>query len=214
MALAIAFASIAQNGKKEHHNGKDKAGKEMKHHKGHAAEKLNLTDAQKAQLKLQNEEFHEQMQQLKNANLTEEQKKERRKELMKNRHEQRKALLTPEQKEQAKKLKKEGKYKHNGKGKKHDDDRGQAKGKKFGNMQEELDLTDAQSDRLRIINENFRNEMQSLRSNQSMTQEQKQEQMRALQLKHKNDIRSLLTTEQQDKLKDRLKNRPNRRAVK
>ncbi|WP_207496427.1 hypothetical protein [Aridibaculum aurantiacum] len=214
LALAITFASFAQRA--EGRAKKEKAGIEQRHHKGdHKAGKrggdrlseLNLTDAQKSQLKAQNETFRKQMEELKNSNLSDDQKKERRQEIIKQRREQLQSILTPEQKQKAQELKKDFGAKRGARA-------GEGRGKEFEKMQEELGLTADQSSKLKAVNESFRTNIKNIHSNADLSKEQKKEQMKLLQQKHREEIRSLLTTDQQEKLKDRMKNRPNRSAVK
>lgn len=211
MAIAITFASIAQKHDKtgKHKDHKGKAGIEARHKGDFKADKLNLNGAQKAQVKAQNEQFKKQMEELKASNLSDDQKKVRRKEILDARRTQMAAILTPEQKQKAQGMKKEMGKKHGERMK--DGDRKMGNDRKGGDkMKEELGLTDAQSSKMKTINENFRNTVKSIRSNDALTEDQKKEQMKKAQQKHKEDIGSLLTNEQ----KDRMKNRPNRRAVK
>jgi Spy/CpxP family protein refolding chaperone len=216
VALAITFASIAQSQHKKEFGkeGKEKHQKEFRQKGADFGEKLNLTEAQKSQVKAQNEAFKKDMEALKASTATEEQKKQQRKDLLQKRREQMQAILTPEQKEKAKELRQQAKAKHDGKGKFEGRKHGGEKGKGAEKFHQELGLTADQSAKLKQVNQSFRTSLQDVRKNESLTEDQKKEQVKSLQQKHKEEIRSLLTTEQQDKLKDRVKNRPNRRAVK
>ena len=207
MAIAITFASIAQKNNKggKHKNHKEKTENEARHNDDYKAEKLDLNDAQKVKVKAQNEQFKKQMEELKASNLSDEQKKVRRKEILEARRQQMASILTPEQKLKARKIKKEKNDKK---------DIGiknrEIRKEKVEKLKEDVALTNNQSAQLKALNESFRTKVKAVQSNATLTGEQKKEQRQALQLKHKEDIRSLLTTEQ----KDRMKNRPNRKSVK
>jgi Spy/CpxP family protein refolding chaperone len=218
-AIAITVASIAQTKDKQVHKAdKQKSEKHHGHHgkkdgaKGHDfKEKLNLNEDQKEQLKAVREDFHKQLKDLKaNTALTQEQKKDRMKELAQQQREKMQAILTPEQRQQAQKMRSEAKDKKKGEGK----EKFANHAKKAEKMKEELNLTDAQGQQVKAINEKFRDEMKAIHQNSALTQEQKKEQMKALQQKHKEQLQSLLTTEQKEKVKERVKNHSNRRAVK
>lgn len=210
VAAALSFASFAQDAGKK--IKKDKAGVEARHHKGgprghELADKVNLNDAQKSQMKIQKQELRKQLEEVKNSNLSNDQKQARRKEILEQRREQMKGILTPEQKQKVKELKKD-------KVAKKKDGKGEGRGNRKDKMQQELGLSTDQSSRIEAINKSFRTEVKSIRANADLSQDQKKEQVKALQQKHKEELRSLLTTEQQNKLKDRVKNHPRRSAVK
>jgi len=214
-ALALTIASIAQKPAKETAKERGAATEHRQHHRDHKKghdfqDKLNLTDAQKQQAKQIREDFKKQMKDLKDQGLTEEQLKEKRRELAKQEHDKMQSILTAEQREKAKDLRKEEKKERKDDWK----DRKEDGAKRAEKMKEELDLTDAQSTQLKSINENFRKEMKAIHENSSLTGEQKKQQMKQLQQKHKEQIQSLLTAEQKEKVKDRVKNHSNRKAVK
>lgn len=101
---AFTFSAVAQDQTTtDQKRNKEKQGM----HKGHEGrggqgfEKLNLTDAQKQQLKSINEDFRVKMQTLqKNDNILVKDMKEQRKNLMEERHNKMLSILTPEQKTQ------------------------------------------------------------------------------------------------------------------
>jgi Spy/CpxP family protein refolding chaperone len=222
-ALALTVASIAQNNNKQV-PGADKQKHER--HEGHAGkrdgfkghdlqEKLNLTDQQQQQAKALREDFKKQMSTLKeDKSLTDEQRKEKMKEMAKQQHEKMQSILTPEQKEQAEKMRSEMKQKHQEGDKDGAKEKFRDGAKKDKKLKEELNLTDAQSAQLKTINESFKNDMKAIHQNSSLTQEQKKEQAKALQQKHRDQVQSLLTTEQKAKMKGNMKNHKDRRAVK
>jgi len=114
---AFTFSAAAQDQTNTDQKKWNKEGRGM--HKGHegrgkeAMEKLNLTDAQKQQMKTINEDFKTRMQALqKNDNILVKDMKEQRKALMTERKNKIAAILTPEQKTQFEQMhqKHEGKF--------------------------------------------------------------------------------------------------------
>ena len=111
MAIAITFGSIAQKNNK-HADHKPRMEKHEKHEdhdggmdheggRGKEFKKLDLTDAQKSQMKVLQEDFRNQMKDLKNnTGLTREQLQERRKALALAHQQKVQAILTPEQRRQ------------------------------------------------------------------------------------------------------------------
>jgi Spy/CpxP family protein refolding chaperone len=196
LSLAIAFSSIAQTSKP--HDQKE-AKTEKKEFKHEAIDKLNLTDAQKAQIKPINEEFRQKMQDLKkNDNITVKQQREQREALVKEHHEKIKAVLTPEQQKQLAQTRENIQKKEVF-----------SKGLKAGRASEivkDLNLTPEQTTKVQDLNQTLRTKVQDIQNNSSLTQEQKKEQVKDLMKKHREDIQSLLTQEQKQQLKSRLKN--------
>jgi Spy/CpxP family protein refolding chaperone len=216
-ALTMTFASIAQS--KNQHRLEHKEFRKGGMHEGAGyMEKLNLTDAQKTQVKTINEDFRQQMQNLKNqGSLTVDQQKEKRQALAREHRDKLNAILTPEQRKQAEAFKqdfkgKEGDFSEGRKGDFKDGRKG-GRDDRFSEMTKDLNLTPEQSTKLATLNENFKNNLQSLQQNSSLSKEEKKEQMKSLMQKHKSEMESLLTTEQKKQLKNSMKNRSNRAVV-
>jgi Spy/CpxP family protein refolding chaperone len=215
-ALTMTFASIAQstdtkgNTQQEHRRG-------GKHDGAGYYEKLNLTDAQKSEVKLLNDSYRKQMQDLRNqGSITVDQQKEKRQALSKEHREKLNAILTPEQRQQAEAFKKDFK------GKKGDfsgvrgnrkDGKGERKDR-FTNLTKDLNLSADQSTKMASLNADFKNNIKSLQQNTSLTKEDKKEQMKSLMQKHRTELKDLLTADQKKDLKNRMKNRATRSAVK
>ncbi len=131
MALAISVASIAQNERAERkgNNGEHKAyGKQRQEN----FEKMNLSDAQKAQMKAANENFRNQMRSLKDDKTKSmEGQKERREALTKEHRASISSILTPAQRKQWQENKGNMKDRdHDNHGKHHDMKKGNGKGNK------------------------------------------------------------------------------------
>jgi len=185
-------------------------------HKGHRQEmgmnNLNLTADQKAKLQAIREAQKSEMETLKkNGNVTAEQRKALREKY----HSQFQSVLTPAQQEQMKKQREDWKDKaKDGKG-------FGKKGKAFGNrgdmggqaafLKKELNLTADQETKLKSIFEEFRTKAQGLRSNSSLSQEQRKEQMKSLAQQYMSQGKAVLTPEQAKKFDELKGKRQHRR---
>ena len=185
-------------------------------HKGHRQEmgmnNLNLTADQKAKLQAIREAQKSEMETLKkNGTVTAEQ----RKALHEKYRSQFQSVLTPAQQEQMQKQREEWKDKAQD-GKSFGKD-----GKAFGYrgdmggqaafLKKELNLTANQEAKLKGIFEEFRTKAQSLRSNSSLSQEQRKEQMKSLMQQYMSQGKSVLTPEQAKKFDEMKSKRQNRR---
>jgi Spy/CpxP family protein refolding chaperone len=205
-ALAIVLfvgASQAQTteDKKSHRDGQRK---EM------AFDQLNLTADQKAKLESIHQAQRNEMQALKKSgNVTPEQ----RKALHEKYKAQFEAVLTPAQQEQFKKQREDWKEKGQR------GDKGQGFGKRGGDFgkqeayfKKELNLTADQESKLKGIFQEFRTKAQSLRSNSSLTQEQKRSQLQSLAQQYMAQGKSVLTPEQAKKFEELKGKRRNRKS--
>jgi Spy/CpxP family protein refolding chaperone len=202
-ALALVlFAGAAQAQTKQdtaRHN--HRGGREM------AMKQLNLTADQQAQLKSIRDDQRKEMESLKNnKSLTADQLKEQRQALHKKYNGQIQSVLTPSQKDQMKNLRAERKGKDGRKGQwKKGDKKGSAK--RGANFHNQLNLTQAQKDQLAKMRTDMKGQMESIRSNQSLSQEQKKEKMHSLMKEQQEKFKSVLTKEQVDKLQSLKKER-------
>lgn len=196
LALAIGFSSNAQT--KDSTSSHKEFNNSQNHNNKNNFKELNLTDAQKSQVKDINQNFRQQMQDLNNnKSLSPEELKEKRKALAKEHKEKIKAILTPEQREQAKDLRQEFAKR----------DKEKMRGERFEEMTKDLHLTPEQSTKMKDLNNTFRNNIQTLHQNTTLTRDEKKEQMKSLMKKHRDDMEALLTNEQKEQLKNKWKNR-------
>jgi Spy/CpxP family protein refolding chaperone len=173
------------------------------HHKnGHAMmmKQLNLTSDQQTQLKSIRGNERQEMKALKAKSLTTDQLKSQRKELHKKYHDQIQSVFTPSQKDQMKKLQAERKEKG---GKKN----GKDFAKRRNHFQKELNLTDSQKDQLTKMRTDMKSQMQSIRNDQSLTQDQKKEKVHSLMKERQEKFKSVLTKDQIEKLQSVRKER-------
>jgi hypothetical protein len=174
----------------------------MKHHKGMMAEKLNLTDAQKAQMKTINEDFKSKMTDLKkNENITVKDMKSQRSALHKEHSEKVKSILTSEQLQQIEKMKTERKMNHKASGK-----------NRMESMKTKLGLTDAQTAQIEKNQKEMGEKMKALRENKTMDESAKKEQFKALHKEQQEKMKSILTEDQIKKLKEGRKQKFDRKS--
>lgn len=157
-----------------------------------AMKELNLTEAQKEQFKTEKEAFHKKMEELKkNENITVKEWKAKRETLLKEHRNKMESVFTPEQKAKLEKLKKEGQARHEDMMK-----------QRAQMMKTHLGLTDDQSARLEKSRQEMGDKMKAIRENKSLTEEQKRVQLKELGKKHQESLKSVLTEEQQQKMKE------------
>lgn len=197
IVLAMAFTVQAQEtpekkGDRQHSMDK------RKHHRGLDMQKLNLSEEQKASFKSQNENFRKQMQELKkNETITVGESKSRAESIRKEHKAKIDGILTSDQKAELQKMKAEGREKHA--------DMAKQRGEK---MKTELGLTDEQSAKMQSNRKAMGEKMKVIRENNSLTADQKKEQMKELMKQQKENMKSILTEEQLNKMKESKHKRP------
>ncbi|GAA4319367.1 collagen-like protein [Flaviaesturariibacter amylovorans] len=199
--LLFAGAAQAQSAEK-----KDK-GARKGHRNGKAA--LNLSEAQKTQLKDIHQRQKAEMEAVKaNKALSNEQRMTQRKAIHEKYKAERKALLTPEQQQQAAQYRDGMRGDRDGARRDTIGRRGGPRGEKgprgergadFGRMQQELNLSAEQQQRVKTINTDFRSKMEALRNDQGISQEQRRSKHQELAHAHREQLKAVLTPEQQEK---------------
>ncbi len=187
MVWTISFGAIAQSeGRHGNRLGKEKIAE------------LNLTNEQKEKIKAEKEVLKKKLEELRgNTGMSAEDMKNNRVEIMKTHKEAMKAILTPEQQDQVKEMKKEMKVEG---GKVRGEGRGQKMKENFEEIKQDLNLSADQSAKMKTLNGELKTNMQKIRDNTSLTQEQKKEQVKALMSSHKTSVDAILTAEQKSKL--------------
>jgi hypothetical protein len=159
---------------------------------------INLTDAQKEQFKIQKESFRKQMEELKkNDNITVKEWKGKAEALRKQHKEQTQSILTKEQKSQLEKMKVERKAKNEAMGK-----------QRAEKMKTTLGLTEEQSAKMQTNRLKMGEKMKAIRENTSLSDEQKRENMKQLHKEQKEFMKSILTQEQLNKMKENKHHKP------
>lgn len=139
--------------------------------------KLNLTDAQKAQIKSIREEAKAEAARIKSSNIPESEKKAQLKSLREGTKSKIEAVLTPDQRAQFAQMRK-----HHRDGMKR--------------MVKALNLTPDQQAKAKVIDQNLRQEVKGIKTNSSLTDAQKKDQIKAARQKAKSDFKALLTPDQ------------------
>lgn len=213
LALAVATFSASAQQTRESKGHKDQ---QASQHKGRMMNDLNLTDEQKASMKADREAMKVKMDAIKNdPNLTAEQKKEKAKSMMQEERSKMQSILTAEQRAKMDAQRETMKKKRS----EMDSKRGEMNqrkemGKDRGmTMKDELNLSNAQASQLKALHEQTREKVQAVQNNASLTQEQKTAQIKTIKAATKTQSESILTKEQQEKMKSMKKDFKGKRGM-
>jgi Spy/CpxP family protein refolding chaperone len=205
--LSTALAIVLFVGASQAQTTEDKGHHRDGQRQEKAFDQLNLTPEQKAKFQSLREAQKNEMEALrKQGNVTPEQRKAIH-EKYKSQYE---AILTPAQKEQFSKQREEWKDK-GGKGENRVERNGGKMGKDAAFFSKELNLTADQQTKLQGIFQEFRTKAQGLRSNTSLSQEQKHSQMQSLAQQYMAQGKAVLTPEQARKFDELKSKRFNKR---
>ena len=186
----------------------DKGRHVQKEHRMQAMKELNLTADQKAKMKALREEQKKEMEALKNdKNAT----KEQREQLHRKYEEQMQAILTPDQRQQLEKMKEERRAqgKH---GRFNKDEGREGAFKRGAYLQKELGLSPDQQERMNKIRADYRTQFEALRNDNSLSKEDKKAKMHELMKKQQEEMKTVLTKEQVEKMKSLRKERSSKAA--
>lgn len=205
--VAIAFVSgvaVAQDVKKEKQQGRH--GKEM------ALQQLNLTENQKQSLKTIREKQREELADLKkNDQMTVADRKAKRKELHEKYKQQYQGILTEAQKAELKNKKAQrGEKGRAGKGKAMQ--RGKSVAQQGAFLKKELNLSADQEIKIKSIHQDFRKQSSSVRSDNTLSQDDKKAKMKLLATDYMSKAKAVLDAEQLKKfeaMQDQRKNKRN-----
>jgi Spy/CpxP family protein refolding chaperone len=187
LTVCISGSVFAQDGSMAY-GGRPKG----HHHRFDMMAKLNLTDAQKGELKTINEDYKKQLTDLKkNEDITVKEWKSKMSGLRKDHHSKVQHVLTADQKASMKKLMAERKAEM----KKH-------RGQRLEKMKKDLNLTDAQVASLKKNHESAMQQFKAIREDKSLTDEQKKEKLKAFKQQQHESLKSVLTPEQLQKMQE------------
>ena len=199
LVVFLAFGASAQEKPDGHHRGH-----KAKHHREYLTKDLNLSEDQKQQLKAIKENHRKQMAELnKNEAITVKEMRDRKTSLIKEYRSKVEGVLTVDQKAKIQQRRNESAEK-----------RQQMQAKRMEKIKKDLALTDDQSSKLKTVNESFKSKFESLRKDESLDRTAKKEQFKALHQQHKEEMKSVLTQEQNEKLDAMKKDRGRRGQVK
>jgi Spy/CpxP family protein refolding chaperone len=193
LAIALSFSLFALTANAQisrNSNEQNKVQRDSLHKRnGSMMKDLNLSNAQKAQLKESRESAKQQMEAIKNdASLTQDQKKEKMQELRKSQQEKMSSILTPDQKAKIHAERKDWKDKNMGQ-------KGQHK------MTSDLNLTDVQKAQMKANHEAIQQQREAIKNDATLTDIQKKEKMQELHKAQKEKMSSILTADQKAKMK-------------
>ncbi len=151
---------------------------------------LNLTAAQKAQMKTIHQNFKKSMDELnKNEGQSLKDYRDKKDALHKQQKADIMAVLTPEQKQKAEQLKKERQAKME-----------QKANERLEKMKAHLGLTDEQVAQIKADRKDFHQKMMAIRENDQLSRTERDEQMKALKEQNKGGLKKYLTPEQLKKM--------------
>ena len=165
---------------------------------------MNFSDAQKSQLKAKREAYKTKLQQLKaDPNITLKDYNAKKDALNKEQRAQMQSLLTPEQKTRMADMKV-----------KRDQERVARSNRHLEKMKKDLALTDKQAAELKAHNESVRNNLRSIRENESLSKDEKMKQMKDVKDLAKDKRKSILTEAQWKKMEEMKTERSKKDRIK
>lgn len=186
--LAAGAQAQEKHGLKEQR--REGARKNMRHQKMDAMKQLNLSQAQKDQMKSIREDSRKQIDALKaNRQLTLQQYDEKRTVILREQKAKADAILTTEQKSKLEQIKAEKEQK-----------RQASFNKRMDGMQAKLGLTAQQTQQLKTIHDNHDARAKAIHDDSKMTIDQKKDALRNLQQSTKAEREKVLTDEQRKKM--------------
>ena len=195
LAIAAFSAAAFAQEQREMKPGKHGMGHHGKGDGGRMMADLNLTDAQKTQMKSLHEEFRTKMETLEsNKTMSVADYKTQKAALHKERHDKMQSILTAEQKKQME----DKKAQHEGK-------KGEKFDKRLDAMKSKLSLSDDQVSKLKSQHEATKAKMEAIKGNQSLSPEDKKQQMMTLKDAAKAERKNILTAEQLKKFEEMKK---------
>ncbi len=157
--------------------------------RGKRMQDLNLTADQQTQMKSLHQDMMQQRKAIQSdASLSTDQKKEKMKELRQNQMQKMNAILTPDQQRKMKAFRGQGKQNHQ-----------IHKGSK--QMMQQLDLTSTQQTQMKALHETMQQQRNAIQNDASLSTDQKKEKMKELHKTQMQKVNSILTPDQQAKMK-------------
>lgn len=208
LTIAVAFSlfTISANAQVQRNvSPSQKMQNDSTHRRGGKMMKdLNLTDAQKTQMKESRENMKQQREAINNdASLTQDQKKAKMQDLGKAQREKMSSILTPDQKAKMQADRTNWKGQKEMKGQEHG-----------GKMMKDLNLTDAQKSQMKANNESMKQQRAAISNDASLSQDQKKAKMQELHKTQRDQMNSILTADQKAKMKAAMQNRKGKHGQK
>lgn len=191
--LACTLSTNAQETREKFQHKQSSNNKQhIQHHNKEMLKDINLSDAQKVQMKENREDFRSKMSTLnKQDNITVGELKAKKIALQKEQKEKRNNIFTPEQKKQLALNKANMQAR-----------RKEMKEKRVAEMQLKLGLNKDQAAKLKIQNENTQARVKAIKENELLSREEKKIQIRALKVASNEQRKNILTPDQLKKLEE------------
>jgi Spy/CpxP family protein refolding chaperone len=174
----------------------------MHHRRFDMSRQLNLSDEQKQQMKSINEDFRTKMKELdKNEDITVREWKQKKADLMKAHRTAIQNMLTPEQKAKMKQAKEMASARMR-----------QMSEKRLDKMKVNLNLSEDQVAKIKSLSEDLKSQIKTIHENNSISTEDKRDQVIAAVKQHKQDFNNVLTQEQLNKLEELRKEHSERKS--
>lgn len=180
---------------------------DRKEHRQEMAQ-LNLSADQKAKMKTIRESEKKELDAIRsNQSLTEEQRRTQGRQVHEKYRGQMNAVLTPDQQQKMAQFRQEWKDERGGPGGDRDTVRGHKgpgkgeRGDRMAKMQQELNLTADQQQRMKSIRDQYRPQLEAIRNDNSLTPEQKKAKAKGIMKAQMDQMKTVLTPEQQQKMK-------------
>ncbi len=172
------------------------------------SKQLKLSADQQAKLKSIQDAQRKEMETLETKSLTHAQFQQQKQAVHKKYSDQRQSVFTPAQKDQLQKL--EGGRKGKGFQKGHGMKNRKDFGRRGAEFQKELNLSGTQKDQLSKMRVEVRSQVETIRKDQSLSQEQKKEKVQSIMKDQQAKRKSILTKEQIEKVESAQKERRSR----
>lgn len=166
-------------------------------HHGLMMKEINLTATQQQQLKLNRDSYKNQMTELnKNESITVKEARDKKEALRKEQKTNMMSILTPAQKIKMENLKKNREAK-----------RDEIVAKRLDKMKTKLNLSNDQVAKIKRSREDIHNQSKDIRDNDQLSRTEKKEKLMVLKEQTQNNLKSILTPEQINKIEELKKNR-------
>ena len=189
----LIFCANAQNISKmktQHHNNNAMMLKE-----------LNLSSAQKEQMKANQESYKKQLQELnKKEDITVKEARDRKEALHKEQKEKMMNLLTADQRNKLVQIKKDKEARHETEA-----------AKRLDKIKTNLNLSDEQVNKINGARQATHTQFKTIKENDQLSRTQKKEQLMVLKEQNKNSLKNILTPQQFSKLEEIKKNKMDKR---
>ena len=200
--MLMTFLVFGASAQEKQHGGRGKH--KAKYHRQHVIKDLNLTEDQKQKMKAIREDHHKQMAELKkNENITVKEMRDRKSSLAKEHKSAIESILTPEQKTKLQVQRTKSMEKGR-----------EMNAKRTERMKKELALTDVQSSKLNSLNQNYQSKFESVRKDESIDHSTKKEKFKVLKQQRDEELKTVLTQEQIQKLAEMKKDKGHKRQAK